>query len=94
MNTTKHNRQSPCLTCKRVSNPDKCENKLCQPWRRWFLTRWAEIHTYAHHEIVSRNLSKDPCDGCVCFGDACTVPCQTKRIWQEQNGGKIGELEE
>lgn len=31
-----------------------------------------------------RQSSEDPCDGCVCPKDMCTVPCRAKRIWQEQ----------
>lgn len=37
---------SPCLTCTRVPNPRNCENKQCKLWQRWFLARWALIHTW------------------------------------------------
>lgn len=100
INPTK--KQSPCVTCTRVPNPNDCENKLCQPWKRWFLARWAEIHAYAQHNAVIKNLSNDPCDKCVCFGKACTGPCRIKQIWQEEQigkpfdktGGYFDELEE
>ncbi|MBQ4641606.1 MAG: hypothetical protein IJB47_03225 [Oscillospiraceae bacterium] len=41
-------KQSPCLTCVRVDNPDACENKTCKEWKRWFLGRWELIHRYAN----------------------------------------------
>ena len=88
MSVAKRKKQSPCLSCTRVPNPNECENKLCKPWRQWFMERWAEIHAFAQHETVAKNLSKDPCVGCVCFGGVCTAPCRTKQIWQEENGGK------
>ncbi len=31
---------SPCLRCTRVKNPRGCENKECQVWRNWFVSRW------------------------------------------------------
>lgn len=40
MNTKK---PSPCLTCSRVKDPGSCENKRCNPWRLWFLDRWAQL---------------------------------------------------
>lgn len=40
------NKQSPCLTCMRVDNPNACENKTCKEWKKWFLGRWALIHGY------------------------------------------------
>ena len=43
---TKEKNPSPCLTCRRVANPRKCENKGCIRWRRWFLDRWEKIHNY------------------------------------------------
>lgn len=36
-------KQSPCLTCTRVSAPDDCESKSCQMWREWFIQRWNEL---------------------------------------------------
>lgn len=88
MSVVEHKKQSPCLSCTRVPNPNDCENKLCKPWRQWFMARWAEIHAYAQHETVAKNLSEDPCTGCVCLGEVCTAPCRTKQIWQEENGGR------
>lgn len=93
MSGTKNKKQSPCLTCTRVPNASKCENKLCQPWKQWFLARWAEIHAFAQHEMVSKNLSQDPCLGCICSAEVCTVPCRTKQIWQEEKRRGNNELE-
>ena len=40
-------RQSPCMTCLRVSNPQECENKSCKLWQDWFVARWALLHSYS-----------------------------------------------
>lgn len=37
---------SPCRTCVRVRDPENCENKRCNEWRRWFLRRWDLIYSY------------------------------------------------
>ena len=94
MSVAKHKKQSPCLSCTRVQNPSNCENKQCRPWQQWFFARWAEIHVLAQHKAVAQNLSNDPCDGCVCFGEVCTSPCKTKLVWREKNKGvECNELE-
>ena len=41
-----YKRPSPCMTCRRVPDPRQCENKLCKPWRAWFLERWELIRAY------------------------------------------------
>lgn len=46
MESYKQKKPSPCLTCTIVKNPYNCENKLCMPWRRWFLARWLEINRF------------------------------------------------
>lgn len=40
----------PCLTCKRVADPNKCENKSCGTWKQWFLSRWKRINAYGERE--------------------------------------------
>ena len=35
--------KKPCTTCKLVSDPDNCENKCCQLWQRWFISRWDQL---------------------------------------------------
>lgn len=40
------NEKSPCLTCVKVKEPDKCEYKLCKEWSAWFLRRWAQINSF------------------------------------------------
>lgn len=42
---------SPCLRCTRVKNPRSCDNKQCEPWRAWFLSRWALIHAYPRRQM-------------------------------------------
>ena len=34
---------SPCLKCTRVDDPRSCENKNCQVWRNWFVSRWDHL---------------------------------------------------
>lgn len=37
---------SPCLTCSRVENPQKCENKNCNVWRQWFISSWDQMRSF------------------------------------------------
>jgi hypothetical protein len=46
----------PCLTCKRVADPDKCENKSCGAWKRWFLYHWGRIHAYGEAMVKKNEL--------------------------------------
>lgn len=39
-------KMSPCLTCTRVENPADCENKNCQVWRQWFISRWDRMRSF------------------------------------------------
>lgn len=41
----------PCLLCTRVPDPELCENKFCEPWKKWFLSRWAKIHAYGRRRM-------------------------------------------
>ena len=36
---------------------------------------------YTQPDRVRNYLSKDPCEGCICSKDLCSVPCRNKRIW-------------
>ena len=36
----------PCKTCTKVKYPDKCENKKCDEWKKWFINRWSEIRRH------------------------------------------------
>jgi len=47
---------SPCLSCRRVKDPENCENKQCKPWRDWFLARWALIHRYPRQQMEQAEL--------------------------------------
>ena len=42
---------SPCVGCTRVADPENCENKSCNLWRSWFLTRWALLHSYPRRQM-------------------------------------------
>ena len=37
--------KKPCLTCTRVKDPENCENKKCNEWRRWFICRWDRMRS-------------------------------------------------
>ena len=100
---------SPCLTCRRVADPQSCDNKCCMLWRKWFLRRWALIHNYRKAERRSSTapvpaqsgktiqtkgcLQADPCAQCLCPKDLCTVPCQARRVWEEGKKEGFYELE-
>ena len=36
-------RENPCICCKRVAEPEKCDNKACALWRHWFTERWDQM---------------------------------------------------
>jgi hypothetical protein len=38
---------------------------------------------YALPHRVKGYLQKDPCDGCLCPRDLCTLPCRVKRDWDQ-----------
>lgn len=44
-NNEEARRQSPCLVCRRVKDPQDCENKLCKEWQAWFIARWDAMRT-------------------------------------------------
>ena len=33
----------PCAYCKRVKDPEKCDNKNCAVWQKWFLRKWEAL---------------------------------------------------
>ena len=33
----------PCTGCQRVTDPDRCDNKECMRWRKWFIGRWDQL---------------------------------------------------
>lgn len=49
---------SPCRTCTRVADPDKCENKNCQVWQRWFINSWDGMRAYPR--VVRDFMSPQP----------------------------------
>lgn len=53
---TVHCSVSPCLSCRRVKDPANCENKLCKPWRQWFLARWEMIHKFPREQMEQAEL--------------------------------------
>jgi hypothetical protein len=32
--------KKPCDSCKKVKDPEACENKYCKEWGRWWIRRW------------------------------------------------------
>ena len=43
-------KMSPCVTCNRVMSPANCENKNCQVWRQWFISRWDQLRSYPRQQ--------------------------------------------
>lgn len=39
-------KESPCLTCERVRLPQKCSNKQCDDWQKWFTERWKGFNNF------------------------------------------------
>ena len=40
-------KKSPCIGCSRVANWEKCDNKDCARWRKWFIHRWEQLRKAA-----------------------------------------------
>lgn len=74
-------RQSPCVACRRVAEPEKCDNKLCKPWQQWFLASWEELRAAAG--VTGQAAAGDPCESCVCPRELCIAPCREKVRWEE-----------
>lgn len=55
MNNTKRT-PSPCLGCRKVSDPRACEDKQCPDWQKWFLQRWSLIHSYHRRQMENAQL--------------------------------------
>ena len=36
-------KECPCLHCRKVAEPEKCDNKDCALWRHWFIEHWDEL---------------------------------------------------
>ena len=82
------NQTSPCLGCTRVKHPDDCENKLCPPWRLWFLRRWEQLRIqFAQGKDPS--LLADPCQTCKFPRDNCKSPCPKRLGWETLWGGNV-----
>lgn len=72
-------RNYPCDNCKRVSNPEDCENKKCAPWQKWFTQRWDATRASL---LNPKKEKKDPCIGCVCPAELCDSVCREKQAWE------------
>ena len=55
--------QSPCLTCTRVEDPNKCENKTCKLWQNWFLGRWEAMRERLGFNTVEEEEMEEEQDG-------------------------------
>lgn len=47
-------KESPCTGCSRVDNWEKCDNKNCKLWQRWFLDRWEQLRKAMGTERVQQ----------------------------------------
>lgn len=47
---------SPCSTCIRVREPNKCENKTCKEWQAWFINRWDAMRANVRAQIAEAPL--------------------------------------
>lgn len=55
----KMKKESPCLTCRRVRNPDGCENKQCKDWQAWFIDRWEAMRKMIRQQMERAELRED-----------------------------------
>jgi len=44
----------PCLRCGRVADPERCEDKECLLWRRWFVEKWDAMRVTPRLEAERR----------------------------------------
>lgn len=50
--------KSPCLTCVRVKEPQKCENKACRDWQTWFIGRWEAMRESVRKDRAAAQLQE------------------------------------
>ena len=41
------NNESPCIACNKVKDPADCENKNCNIWRKWFISKWKTFNAFS-----------------------------------------------
>lgn len=70
---------SPCMNCTRVADPRACENKKCQPWRNWFISRWESIRSCARQEMEQAPQKV----GIMLDGQTYAAPHQVTKYLQE-----------
>lgn len=49
---------SPCQSCHRRENPDKCQSKVCWYWYDWFIHSWEKTR-----ELVREHLKEEDENG-------------------------------
>ena len=69
--------EKPCIGCSRVENPDRCDNKDCGLWRKWFIRRWNWTRALCQGK-------GDPCETCLSPKQLCFAPCQGKLAWDQR----------
>lgn len=70
----------PCVGCTRVPDPEKCDNKDCKLWRKWFLANWELIHGFYLKHVPA--VPRDPCESCQCPADMCFAKCPQRLAWE------------
>ena len=74
-------KECPCIRCKRVAEPEKCDNKECALWRHWFIERWDQLRE-PFCKAMKIPLDQDPCIQCPVPKDFCFETCKTKKQWE------------
>ena len=72
----------PCVGCTRVPDPEKCDNKDCKLWRKWFLANWELIHGFYLKHVPA--VPRDPCESCQCPPEMCFTKCPQRLAWEEK----------
>lgn len=72
----------PCDSCRKVANPEKCENKKCGAWQKWFTQRWEATRRSLLYGIPLEAVKPDPCSECVCPPGLCDGACKEKQAWR------------
>lgn len=74
-------KESPCLRCRKVADPEKCDNKECPLWRHWFMERWDQMRE-EYAKLLQIPATEDPCKRCPLPAEYCLEPCRGRREWE------------
>lgn len=73
-------KESPCISCIRVKDPQLCENKHCKPWQQWFIGKWEGMRQTMRMESEKKSAIPKPVN---IGGTGYLIPDQVRRYLAE-----------